>query len=369
MRLYSRNLAAVLMGLALLAFQIDSDAQSRGGSQSSRSSRPSTSASSSSSSASRSSAPSSKSSASSSRPSTSASASRPSSSASSQDSKPKADISPANRNPSKPSNNVTRPSSKPSGSVSKPSGNTKPSGNNKPSGNVTKPSGNNKPSGDLNRPSGNHQRPSGTVSRPSGNPQRPSGHRPPGSISGPSRPSGHRPPGNISGPSRPSGPAPVMKPGHKPQNHWKPSGHYYGHRIKVLPARARSYVYSGRTYYVLDDIWYRLHNGYYVVSRPPVGTVLAANLIADIVWTAVRFANNVVPQASYFYQDGVFYTLGADGRYYVIVPPIGALIERLPDDYEVISIGGNEYYRVDNTIYQLTINDGQPYFEVVGQVD
>lgn len=354
MRLYSRNLAAVLMGLALLAFQIDSDAQSRGGSQSSRSSRPSTSASSSSSSASRSSAPSSKSSASSSRPSTSASASRPSSSASSQDSKPKADISPANRNPSKPSNNVTRPSSKPSGSVSKPSGNTKPSGSNKPSGNVTKPSGNNKPSGDLNRPSGNHQRPSGSVSRPSGNPQ---------------RPSGHRPPGNISGPSRPSGPAPVMKPGLKPHNHWKPSGHYYGHRIKVLPARARSYVYSGRTYYVLDDIWYRLHNGYYVVSRPPVGTVLAANLIADIVWTAVRFANNVVPQASYFYQDGVFYTLGADGRYYVIVPPIGALIERLPDDYEVISIGGNEYYRVDDTIYQLTINDGQPYFEVVGQVD
>ena len=344
MRLYSKNLAAMLMGLALLAFQVESGAQSRGGSQSSRSSRPSTSASSSSSPT--------RSSSSSSRPSTSssqASSSRP-------DNKPKADISPANRNPSKPSNNVTRPTTKPadnkkpSGNVTKPAGNNKPSGNSKPSGNVSKPSGNpQRPSGNVNRPAGAPHRPSDNVHRPSGAP--------------------HKPSGSVHRPSKPAGPAPIMKPGVRPQNHWRPGVHYYGHRVKVLPARARSYFYSGRTYYILDDVWYRLNNGYYVVCRPPFGTVLAANLIADIVWNAVRFSNNVAPQASYFYQDGVFYTLGADGRYYVIVPPIGALVERLPDDYEVISIQGNEYYRVDDTIYQLTISDGQPYFEVVGQVD
>lgn len=119
---------------------------------------------------------------------------------------------------------------------------------------------------------------------------------------------------------------------------------------------------------MLDDIWYRLHNGYYVVSRPPFGTVLAANLITDIVWTAVKFANNVAPQASYFYQDGVFYTLGADGLYYVIVPPAGALVERLPEDYDLVILDGYEYYRVDDTIYRLTTYNGLPYFEVVGQM-
>lgn len=73
--------------------------------------------------------------------------------------------------------------------------------------------------------------------------------------------------------------------------------------------------------------------------------------------------------ASYFYQDGVFYIQGTDGQYYVIVPPAGALVENLPEDFETVVINGNTYYKVDNTIYQMTIVDGKPYFEVVGQMN
>ena len=72
---------------------------------------------------------------------------------------------------------------------------------------------------------------------------------------------------------------------------------------------------------------------------------------------------------TYYYQDGVFYAQNTDGQYYVIVPPAGALVENLPEDFETVILNGEKYYRVDDTIYQMTINDGKPYFEVLGQMN
>ena len=69
----------------------------------------------------------------------------------------------------------------------------------------------------------------------------------------------------------------------------------------------------------------------------------------------------------YFYQDGVFYTVNG-GRYQVIIPPAGALVDSLPDDYDVINMGGFELYKVDDTVYRLTLVDGIPYLEVLGQM-
>jgi hypothetical protein len=72
--------------------------------------------------------------------------------------------------------------------------------------------------------------------------------------------------------------------------------------------------------------------------------------------------------AEYLYRDGVFYTRAANGEYVVMVPPAGALVEALPEDFETVAIDGNEYYRVDDTIYALAIIDGKAYFEVIGQL-
>lgn len=73
--------------------------------------------------------------------------------------------------------------------------------------------------------------------------------------------------------------------------------------------------------------------------------------------------------SNYYYQDGVFYVMDADGQYKVIVPPAGALVETLPEDFEMVTLrDGNEYYRVDDTVYRITINEGKPYFEVLGQM-
>ena len=70
----------------------------------------------------------------------------------------------------------------------------------------------------------------------------------------------------------------------------------------------------------------------------------------------------------YYYQNGVFYVLDADGQYRVIVPPAGALVDELPDDNEKIRIDGEVYYNVDDTIYEQVRIDGQKYYEVIGQL-
>ena len=216
----------------------------------------------------------------------------------------------------------------------------------------------------------------------------------------------------------------------KPSYHWANTPHYYGYRVRVLPVNAYRRVFGGITYYMYDNVWYRPYGGYYVVCRPPFGTTLAADLIADMAWTAIKISyyntvantydtisennayiaqqNAVIAQnnatiaaqnqtiaqsqtraqeaygaanqlglvqsyasasTSYYYQDGVFYTLGSDGQYYVIVPPAGALVESLPEDFDTVIMNGKEYFKVDDTIYQMTVSDGEPYFEVVGQMN
>ena len=71
----------------------------------------------------------------------------------------------------------------------------------------------------------------------------------------------------------------------------------------------------------------------------------------------------------YFYDDGVFFVMNPNGRYETIVPPAGALVEELPDDYEIVVLAdGKEYFKVDETIYRMTVSEGKAYFEVLGQV-
>jgi hypothetical protein len=44
------------------------------------------------------------------------------------------------------------------------------------------------------------------------------------------------------------------------------------------------------------------------------------------------------------------------------------LVENLPEDYEMVTLNGEEYYKVDDTVYRVTISEGKPYFEVLGQL-
>lgn len=120
-----------------------------------------------------------------------------------------------------------------------------------------------------------------------------------------------------------------------------------------------------------------------IVVRPSYGSVIAANIASQLVRSAVmasavasystysglKLTHSYVSSGTeYYYQDGVFYIVDAFGQYRTIIPPTGALVEYLPDDYTTFRRGGDLFYRVDDTVYTLRLIDGQPLFEVLGQL-
>lgn len=214
----------------------------------------------------------------------------------------------------------------------------------------------------------------------------------------------------------------------RPCHFWGHDPHFYGYRVHTLPPRYRRVTAWGIDYYLYDGIYYRPYGDIFVVSRPPIG-VCIERAVTDLVFTAVRFAyynstyrmyravdsnnriieeqNRIIAQnnatiaaqnsafalnstransaysladklglvqsyayanQTYYCQDGVFYIVNSNGQYEVIVPPSGALVEELPDDYDTITIDGTDLYKVDDTVYRLTLVEGRPYLEVLGQM-
>jgi len=217
---------------------------------------------------------------------------------------------------------------------------------------------------------------------------------------------------------------PYDRPGH----FWGHNPHYFGYRVHYLPTHFRRVRYWGIDYWYYDGIYYRPWGDYYVVCRPPYGICINYGL-ADLALASVRFAyytsayrayreinennriieeqNRIIAQNNatiaaqnnavalnttrandaatlasrlglmqsyayadkpYYYQDGVFYITNGKDQYEVIVPPAGALVGELPDDYDTITLDGMEFYKVDNTVYRTTLVDGVPYLEVLGQM-
>ena len=475
MRTIRATFATMLMGLALVAFQFDAHAQTRRGttpSQSSSASNNQTTRSSGSVSRQSSGSVSRQSSGSVSRQSSGTVSRQPSGAVTRQSSgsvtrQPSGSTNSSSVKPAKPTSSfstsrqttTTKPSTpaatRPSGSVSRqPSGSTSTT---KPSTTVQKPTTGSRPA--ASRPStGTQVRPTtGTQARPApGSAVRPSDNTRPVQVT---RPVDRKPGGEANRPNvrpdnkgdrhdhKPSKPVQI-RPDHRPDVHrvhprdrdfmhysapsyfWSGHNHCYGHRVKVLPTHVHRHTYFGVTYYCYNDIWYRPYRGYYVVCRPPFGTTLAANLIADMAWSAARFSyyytvantysqinenhqyiaeqnaiiaqnNAIIAQqnaqiaagqqqaeeayslatqlglvqsyaaagSEYYYQDGVFYVMDANGEYKVIVPPAGALVETLPEDFDIVTlVDGNQYYKVDDTIYRVVVIEGKPYFEVLGQL-
>ncbi len=214
----------------------------------------------------------------------------------------------------------------------------------------------------------------------------------------------------------------------KPGSFYSRAPHFFGYRIHTLPPRYRHITHWGVDYYYYENVYYRRYGTYYVVCRPPFGIALDIAL-NEAAFAAVRFSyyhnvyrtydilddnyrtiaeqNRIIAQnnaaiaaqnsalalnshratsaydiaqalglvqsfadidTEYFYEDGVFYTVNKKGRYEVIVPPAGALVDELPDDYDTVVLNGVEYYKVEDTVYRLVLVDGVPALEVLGQM-
>ena len=246
---------------------------------------------------------------------------------------------------------ASRPAVKP-GDQNKPIGVTRPGGqpagkpDSRPVRPDVKPGGTTKPSGPATKPSGPTTKPSG----PSG--QKPGGPSGPGYAPAPGgpKPTGPKP----GGPKPDYGYRPGPKPGPQPP---RP-----GFAPAPRPPKPPKPV---------------------IVVRPSYGSVIAANIASQLIRSAViasavasystynglKLTHSYVSNGTeYYYQDGVFYIVDAFGQYRTIIPPTGALVEYLPDDYTTFRRGGDLFYRVDDTVYTLRLIDGQPLFEVLGQL-
>ena len=158
---------------------------------------------------------------------------------------------------------------------------------------------------------------------------------------------------------------------------WDHHPHYYGYRVHVLPPHYRRITHWGIDYYFYEGIYYRPFGGVYVICRPPFGTPLE-RAIDRALFNLVRFSyycntyrtyNTVFDNYNVIAQQNLIIAQNnARIAYTTIVPPAGALVSSLPDDYETIVLNGVEYYMVDNTVYRTTLFDGQPYLEVLGQM-
>lgn len=154
--------------------------------------------------------------------------------------------------------------------------------------------------------------------------------------------------------------------------------HSFGYRIKTLPRGYEIRYVMSVPYYYFDGIYYRTYrDGGYVVVRPPRGSVIKANLL-ELALTAVVLnsientydriiAAQAAKDAKYYYGDGIYYQR-RNGEYEVIDAPEGALISRLPEDFEEISLNGRTYYQVEDVLYKVVIVDGYPFFEVVARL-
>lgn len=219
-------------------------------------------------------------------------------------------------------------------------------------------------------------------------------------------------------------------PYNRPGSFYAYAPHYFGYRTSYLPSRyvTTHVTRYGVTFYIYNDVYYRAYGNVFVICRPPFGIVLDRavryydfNRIRFAYYTNAYYAydamydgisyiadqNRIIAQNNatiaaqnaaialnssraldaytlanrlglvqsyayanreYYYQDGVFYIINGNGRYEVIVPPAGALVDSLPDDYQTIVISGIEVYKVDDTVYRLTLVDGIPCLEVLGQM-
>lgn len=230
--------------------------------------------------------------------------------------------------------------------------------NKRPDKNTVRPDKGTPPGRDLNRPS----RPGRPVPPPANRPSRPGNppaNRPPhpgNRPSPPSRPGVHRPVPPGYGHPRPP---------HRPVV--RPSGiRRYGHAVPVLPYGAVMIRRGGVRYYYLDGCYYRPHGTSFVISRPPAGTVVSARLAAGNIRLEIYYTGN---RKRYYYtdDDGIYYRKSGN-NYIVIDPPVGAVVRELPYDYEEALIGGEVYYRVDDTYYEAVVYPGgRVYYRVVGK--
>ncbi len=246
-------------------------------------------------------------------------------------------------------------------------GNNKP-GNNKPNNYDNNRPGNNKPGNYNGHNGGNNDRYGGN--RGSDNPPKISKNPPKDK-----KPNSYSPPRyNRNDPNRHLGYTPFRdgRVIHRPAPYR--SAFDFGVRFSTRPSASIKIRFGGLTLYFSSGVWYNYSNGYYTVYRPPVGTVISYNNIANDLYY-VDF-EVVMDYGTTYYVDSYanfympvrnFRTYGNTVSLEVVNAPIGAILYDLPSDYREIVRNGITYYVVGNSVFEYIYSTAHSwYFRCIG---
>lgn len=121
--------------------------------------------------------------------------------------------------------------------------------------------------------------------------------------------------------------------------------------------KARQIHYSGRDYYYRNGVFYFRDGVDYRVTKAPIGVRISLLPEPRLIWV-----NNI----QYYYYFGTYYRyIELTREYEVVTPPVGAIVESIPDGYETVVINGETYYIVDDAQYKAVIYNGEIWYEVI----
>ena len=137
--------------------------------------------------------------------------------------------------------------------------------------------------------------------------------------------------------------------------YWGPVWHPWGFFVAALATTAIVVAVADASYHYDQGVWYsQASGGYTVVAAPVGGTVTTIPSNAQPV---------VVNNTTNYYYGGAYYEKSGT-QYKVVAPPAGAVVDGLPEGGEEVKIGDQTYVKVGETYYQPVKEDGKDKYEV-----
>ena len=132
--------------------------------------------------------------------------------------------------------------------------------------------------------------------------------------------------------------------------------------IKYLPKASKKLVYKKSNYAFYKGRFYKPVNGRHIVVAPPHGLRIKV--------LPVGFVRIVLGPHRYYYYEGVYYRdVEETDEYEVVDAPIGAMVDELPLDAEVVVYDGKVYYEYLDILYKKVETPEGDAYEIVGQLE
>lgn len=110
-----------------------------------------------------------------------------------------------------------------------------------------------------------------------------------------------------------------------PAPHWRaPEPHWGPGRYRIMPPGYKTVIAAGVTYFVLNELWYRMHGGVYQQVQAPASsniTIINNSTPATVISSGMNVVD--VNGIRYYVQNGHYYRRDTNGEYLEVAPPVG----------------------------------------------